>query len=178
MKNKLLDMTRRLGSHAEGAVSAISATTTQASRFMHECTPDPQGMAQARAWAKEVASGTAAQAVRLGQEALASDFARDAAKGAAIGAVVAVPVPLVGPVVGAIFGAGVGAFANLTRSRPPVQQALAAIAPPPQALTVIDMVTPPKDLYARLLELDDLRHKGILTQQEFDAQKTRLLSGA
>lgn len=175
MKNKLLDMTRRLGSHAEGAVSAA---TTQASRLMHECAPDAQGMAQARAWVKEAASGTAAQAVRLGREALASDFAKDAAKGAAIGAVVAVPVPLVGPVVGAIFGAGVGAFANLTRSKPPVQQALAAITLPPETMMVIDMITPPKDLYTRLLELDDLRQKGILTQQEFDAQKTRVLSGA
>ena len=175
MKNKLLDMTRSLGSHAE---CVVSAATTQASRLIHKCTPDAQGMAQAKAWVKEAASGTAAQAARLSREALASDFARDAAKGAAIGAGVSVPVPLVGPAVGAIFGAGIGAFANLTRSKPPVQQALAAIAPPREAMTVIDMVTPPNDLYARLLELDDLRKKGILTQQEFDAQKTRVLGGA
>lgn len=175
MKNRFLDMTRRLGSNAS---NAVSAATTQVSRLVHECAPDAQGMAQARELVKEAASGTAARAVRLGRDALGSDFAKDAAKGAAIGAVVSVPVPLVGPVVGAIFGAGIGAFANLTRSKPPVQQALAAIAPPQEAASAIEMIASPKDLYARLLELDDLRQKGILTQQEFDAQKTRVLGGA
>ena len=175
MKNKLLDMTRRLGSNAG---DAVSAATTQASRLMQECAPDAQGIGQAKAWAKRTASVTAAEAARLGRDALASDFAKDAAKGAAIGAVVAVPVPLVGPVVGAIFGAGIGAFANLTRTRPPVQQALAAIAPPRETASVIEMVVSPKDLYARLMELDDLRQKGILTQHEFDAQKIRVLGSA
>ena len=175
MKNRFLEMTHRLGNNAG---DALSAATTQASRLMHECTPDAQGLEQTKAWARRAAAGTRAQAVRLGREALASDFAQDAAKGAAIGAVVAVPVPLVGPVVGAIVGAGIGAFANLTRSKPPAHQALAATALPREAVTVIEMVASPTDLYARLLELDDLRQKGILTQQEFDAQKTKVLGGA
>jgi len=149
MKNRFLDMTRRLGSNA------VSAATIQVSRLMHECAPDAQGIAQARALVKEAVSGTAARAVRLGREALASDFAKDAAKGAGIGAVVSVPVPLVGPVVGAIFGAGIGAFANLTRTRPPVQQALAAIAPPQEAASAIEMIASPKDLYARLPPVSD-----------------------
>ena len=175
MKNRFLEMTHRLGNNAG---DALSAATTQASRLMHECTPDAQGLEQTRAWARRAASSTAAQAVELGRQALASDFAKDAAKGAAIGAVAAVPVPLVGPMVGAIVGAGIGAFANLTRLKPPAQQALAAIAPPLEAVTVIEMVASPKDLYARLRELDDLRQKGILTQQEFDAQKIRVLGSA
>ena len=175
MKNRFLDMMRRLGSNVG---EAVSAATNQVSRLMQECAPDAQGIGQAKAWAKRTASGTAAEAARLGSDALASDFAKDAAKGAAIGAVVAVPVPLVGPVVGAIFGAGIGAFANLTRSKTTAQQALVATAPPREAVTVIEMVASPKDMYARLLELDDLRQKGILTQHEFDAQKIRVLSGA
>lgn len=34
-----------------------------------------------------------------------------------------------------------------------------------------------KDVYAELIKLDDLRNKGILSQDEFDAQKKKLLSG-
>lgn len=33
------------------------------------------------------------------------------------------------------------------------------------------------DLYAELLKLDDLRKKGIISEAEFEAQKTKLLSG-
>jgi hypothetical protein len=34
----------------------------------------------------------------------------------------------------------------------------------------------PNDLYTDLTKLDDLRKKGILTQTEYDEQKTKLLS--
>lgn len=35
----------------------------------------------------------------------------------------------------------------------------------------------PKDVYAELIKLDDLRKKGILTDAEFEMQKKKLLSG-
>jgi hypothetical protein len=34
------------------------------------------------------------------------------------------------------------------------------------------------DLYTELLKLDDLRKRGILSEQEFEAQKAKLLSGS
>ena len=40
-----------------------------------------------------------------------------------------------------------------------------------------DQTDRPKDMYAELLKLDDLRKRGILTDTEFDAQKKKLLSG-
>ena len=35
----------------------------------------------------------------------------------------------------------------------------------------------PKDVYAELIKLDDLRKRGILTESEFEAQKKKLLEG-
>jgi Short C-terminal domain len=40
-----------------------------------------------------------------------------------------------------------------------------------------DQTNRPKDVYAELLKLDDLRKRGILSQQEFEAQKKKLLDG-
>ena len=34
------------------------------------------------------------------------------------------------------------------------------------------------DLYSKLMKLDDLRQKGILTQAEFEAQKKKLLESS
>lgn len=40
-----------------------------------------------------------------------------------------------------------------------------------------DQTDRPKDVYAELLKLDDLRKRGILSEVEFEAQKKKLLSG-
>ena len=40
-----------------------------------------------------------------------------------------------------------------------------------------DQTDRPKDVYAELLKLDDLRKRGILTEAEFEAQKKKLLEG-
>ena len=40
-----------------------------------------------------------------------------------------------------------------------------------------DQTNRPKDIYPELLKLDDLRKRGILSQEEFDAQKKKLLGG-
>ena len=171
MKNKLFGMASRFGSKVGDAVSTAA---TQASALVQEHKPDAQDIEQAKTWAKRAASATAVEASRLGKEVMNSDLAKDAAKGAAVGAVIAVPVPLIGPVMGALVGGSIGAYSNLTRPKIYAPQALPPIAQP-QA-TVIEMVTSPKDMYAELLKLDELLKKGILTQVEFDAQKTKMLN--
>lgn len=40
-----------------------------------------------------------------------------------------------------------------------------------------DQTERPKDIYAELLKLDDLRKRGIITDAEFEAQKKKLLGG-
>lgn len=87
---------------------------------------------------------------------------RDAAAGAAIGAIIAIPVPLIGPITGAAVGAAIGVVRNFFRKG----------TVPPAAETDHR----PGDLYAALLKLGELRDKGILTEEEFDTQKRRLLS--
>ena len=44
-------------------------------------------------------------------------------------------------------------------------------------VTTTDHTDRPKDVYAELLKLDDLRKRGILSEAKFDAQKKKLLSG-
>ena len=173
MKNKLFGIASRFGSKVGDTVSSAA---TQASALVQEHKPDAQDIEQAKAWVKKTASATAAEASRLGKDMLKSDLAKDAAKGAAVGAVIAVPVPLIGPLLGAVVGACIGTYANLTRPKIYAPKVLPSIVQP-QA-TVIDAVAAPKDMYAELLKLDDLLKKGILTQAEFDAEKTKLLNGA
>ncbi|MDO8777983.1 MAG: SHOCT domain-containing protein [Burkholderiaceae bacterium] len=163
MKNKLFDMASRL--------------SDKASALLQEHKPNEQVMVQAKAWVKNAATVTAESAIRLGKDAMKSDLAKDAAKGAALGAAIAVPVPLIGPAFGAVVGAGIGVYANLTRSNQNAPQSLQS-APVHQAPVIDVVAAPPKDVFAELLKLDDLLKKGILTQAEFDAQKTKVLNGA
>ena len=44
-------------------------------------------------------------------------------------------------------------------------------------VTTRDRTDRPKDVYAELVKLDDLRKRGILTAAEFEAQKQKLLNG-
>jgi Short C-terminal domain len=64
----------------------------------------------------------------------------------------------------------------------------AALVPRPDMVVENNINVPPssggakdepksKDLYAELVKLDDLRKRGIITDEEFEAQKQRLLSG-
>ncbi|RZJ43943.1 MAG: hypothetical protein EON87_11050 [Brevundimonas sp.] len=112
----------------------------------------------ARQRAQDVAGGVADEATRLGKSVARADMTKDVATGAAIGAVVAIPVPIVGPAVGAVVGAGLGLYKNLTKpeGRP--------TAP-----------TQPQDVIGDLARLEDLRQRGVLTDDEFQAQKRKLL---
>lgn len=174
MKNKLFDMASQLGSKAGDALSAAANKT---SAFVQDHRPDDQQIDQAKAWIKRTANDTAVEATRMGKEAMSSDLAKDMAKGAAVGAVIAVPVPLIGPAFGAVVGAGIGVYANMTRSKTDGLPQVQMVAPPqPQVIEVV-AASPPKDVYAELLKLDDLLKKGILTQAEFEAQKAKVLGG-
>lgn len=172
MKAKFLDRASHLGNKAS---DALTSAADKAGAFVQEHKPNDQEIAQAKAWVKNAASVTAEEATRMGKEVLQSEMARDAAKGAAVGAAIAVPVPFLGPMFGGLVGTGIGVYANLTRSRPAAPPVIPAAAPQPP--TVIEVVAPSKDVYAELLKLDDLLKKGILTQEEFDMQKRKVLSG-
>jgi len=110
-------------------------------------------------WAKKQAASAGNEVARLGHEVVRSDLAKDAATGAAVGAAIAIPVPVIGPVAGAAIGATIGAYRNLTGK------------------STSSGSTPPKsqDTHAELLKLQDLREKGVVTEEEFQREKRRVL---
>jgi hypothetical protein len=59
------------------------------------------------------------------------------------------------------------------------QQAAAAPPPPPvqEAVPAAPAAAPPTDNYAELMRLKELFDAGVLTQDEFDAQKAKILAG-
>lgn len=118
-------------------------------------------------WAKQTANTITDEATRLGKEVARSDMVKDAATGAAIGAAVAVPIPLIGPAAGAVFGAGLGIYKNLNRTD--------AKASPPNVAGLGKTQEPETSVYDKLIKLDELRSKCILTEEEFQAQKGKLL---
>ena len=163
MKNKLFNIASQWGSKAG---DALSNAAVRAAAMTQDHQPDAQAMALAKERLQRMAAATVVEV----KDAMKSDLAKDAAKGAAIGAVVSVPVPLLGPVMGAVVGAGVGVYTHLARAKTDAPKPDA----PTQAPAGVDAV-PTTGLYAELLQLDDLLKKGILTQEEFDEQKARVL---
>lgn len=164
MKNKLFGMASQWGAKAG---DALSTAAVNAAALLHDHKPDAQEMAHAKDKIHKMAAATVVEV----KDALKSDLAKDAAKGAAIGVVVGVPVPVIGPAFGAVVGAGLGAYAHLTRAK--------AEAPPPAASDEVragPAPAPSDDMYTQLLRLDDLLKRGILTQEEFDAQKAKVLN--
>ena len=118
------------------------------------------------AWTKEAISTITDESVELAKRAARSEMAKDAATGAGIGAIAALPIPLIGPALGAVVGAGAGVFMNLKKNTS--QNA-------DRSNKDGAHVAPNIDLLKQLTELDDLRQKGILSQEEFDAEKKKFL---
>ena len=82
-----------------------------------------------------------------------------AAAGAVVGAAIAIPAPIIGPVFGAAVGATIGAYKHLTENK-----------------TFSGPTSPkPQDTHAELMKFHDLREKSILTEEEFQREKTRIL---
>lgn len=170
MKEKLSQMAFKAG-------QAVSAAASKTADYVQTHKPTEQDLAQAKAMALKAGKAVADETVALGKEVAQSKTFKDAAKGAGVGAVAAIPIPIIGPAVGAVIGAGAGIYLG-SRSQPQSQSPVLPAAPPaaaPAAVLIDVEATPPKDLYAELLKLDELRQKGLLTDEEFEVQKKKLL---
>ncbi len=111
-------------------------------------------------WAKNTARSAVNEVSKLGKEAMKSDMVKDAAAGAVVGAAIAIPVTVIGPLAGGAIGAGLGVYKNIIKKESPQQKV---------------HIESPTDVHAELLKFDELRQKGIITDEEFDARKKQLL---
>ncbi|MBK9440765.1 MAG: hypothetical protein IPN53_05360 [Comamonadaceae bacterium] len=146
---------------ADGVVDLGKKTVKTVNEFVeHEDTK------AAVEWAKDAIATTADEAVALGKRAARSEMAKDAATGAAIGAAIAVPIPLIGPAAGAVAGTVVGVYKNL-KSNNSRRSGESEKEASPQKLDI--------DIHKRLTEFDDLRQKEIISKDEFETQKKKLL---
>lgn len=166
-------MKEKLSQIAFKAGQAVSAAASKTADYVQTHKPTEQDLAQAKAMAIKAGKAVADETVALGKEVAQSKTFKDAAKGAGVGAVAAIPIPIIGPAVGAVIGAGAGIYLG-SRSQPQVQQPVLP-ASAPQAVLIDVEAAPPNDLYAELLKLDELRQKGLLTDEEFEVQKQKLL---
>lgn len=146
----------------EGIKTYVKAKAGQATSSVNAFVARDETKA-AVAWTKEAINALADEAKELGKRAAHSDMAKDAATGAGIGALVAVPIPLIGPAIGAVVGAGVGIAVNLKSGKATTHS------------NASTQIASDIDIHKRLIDLDDLRQKGILTQKEFEVQKKKVL---
>jgi hypothetical protein len=150
----------------EGMKAFVQEKATQAAHSVSEFA-EREDTKAAVAWTKATINTATDEAVELGRRAAKSEMGKDAATGAGIGAVVAVPIPIIGPIFGAIAGGLAGVAINLAKDGPKKTA-------PPESKTPTEM--PNIDLHKRLTDLDDLRQKGILSQEEFDIEKKKILN--
>jgi hypothetical protein len=156
----------------------VNSTATKLGEVAKEHRPEPGDMKRAADFLVDAAGKTATEISKLGKDALKTELAKDAAAGAAIGAVVAIPVPLIGPIAGAVVGAGLGVYKNLRQTD--TAPAAPATESPQAQLTsrVVEVeakVVPNDDGFQKLERLHDLKVKGILTEEEFAAEKKKVL---
>jgi hypothetical protein len=170
MKKKITDLVARTRSESSKAVNFIGdlngdgkvdKADWEIARGRAKDVADEAGRLGKSVMKSEMTRHVTDEAARLGRAVMRSDMTRDVATGAAIGAAVAIPVPIVGPGAGAVVGAGIGLYKNLTKSGDRSASAGGSA-----------QVHDPIDDLARL---DDLRQRGILTDDEFQAQKRKLL---
>ena len=156
------------------AGNAAPTAADKTTEFVKSHQPTEEGIAQAKALAARAGKVVTEETVAFGKEMAQSQTFKNAARGASVGAIVSIPVPFLGPVVGAVIGAGAGVWMGSNHSQPRLQALHQPL--PASPITVIDVVAiQSKDLYAELLKLDELRQKGLLTNDEFDAQKQKML---
>jgi len=155
----MLDGLKKVAGQAKEAVSSM---VVHIGDLNGDGKVDQEDAKIAAEWAKKTVNAAGNEALKLGKHAMESDMVKDAAAGAAVGAVVAIPVPVIGPLAGAAVGAGVGVYKNLTKKE--------STGPRTNEQSRV-----PKDVYAELLKLDELKQKGIVTDAEFESQKEKLL---
>jgi hypothetical protein len=152
-----------VGEKIDKFLSAAKAAKDSVADSAKKVTGHPTTEATA-SWVKETAAAAGAGLADQARKVSKSQVAKDTATGAAIGAAVAIPIPIIGPMFGGVVGGGIGLAIGLKRSlnnpRPAEQSTPAG----------------PNDFHKQMTELEDLRQKGILTQEEFDAQKQKLLN--
>lgn len=120
--------------------------------------------------AKHAASIAGGHAREFGKRLSENELAQDSAKAAAVGAAVAVPVPLIGPVAGAAMGGALGAYKHLiSKSEREGAASKPILGTPENSAT--------KDIHGELLKLGDLRDKGLLSDEEFNSLKLKLIEG-
>ena len=155
----------------------LNKAKEKAGQLSRDLRPDAADIKRKADYAIDAAGKVAGELGRLGKDALKTDMARDAAAGAAIGAVIAVPVPVIGPMAGAVIGAGLGVYKNITRpsgSKSAEPEALPGKQLPP----VIEVTATGKaepDKFEEIGKLHDLKAKGALTDEEFAAEKKKIL---
>lgn len=152
-------MLEKLKQVGNAAKNAVTKTAVLMGDLNGDEKVDKEDARIAAEWTKKQAVSFGNEAARLGKEAARSDLAKDAATGAAVGAAIAIPVPVIGPIAGAAIGATIGAYRNLTG------KSTSTGSTPPK----------PQDSHAELLKLQDLREKGIVTEEEFQREKNRVL---
>lgn len=158
MKEKIMEL-------AEKAKEAISAAAVLVGDLNGDGKVDQEDAKIAAEWVKKRVNVIGDEATRLGKEAMESTMVKDAAAGAAVGAAIAIPVPVIGPFAGAAIGAGVGVYKNIITKEPNRNHAKEL---PPASI----------DVYAELVKFDDLRQKGIISEEEFEAHKKMLLASS
>lgn len=155
MKEKLKDL-------ANKAKKTITTTSVLIGDLNGDGKVDQEDAKIASEWAKKRADSVGEGAAKLGKEAMESSMVKDAAAGAVVGAAIAIPLPIIGPLAGAAIGAGLGVYKNIIKKETNGHQ-----GKEPSAVST--------DIHAELLNFDDLRQKGIITEEEFETHKKMLL---
>lgn len=153
----LLSMAKKLSTEA---AAIASKTVTLVGDLNGDGKVDEEDAKIARNYAASVMEAGAEEAGKLASAVARSPLVQDVASHAAIGAAIAIPVPVVGPALGGAVGAGIGMFQNLKRKEP---------GPLPAP------IPPDSDPITELERLSELRDKGILTEEEFQREKRKLL---
>jgi hypothetical protein len=156
-------MNEKLKNLAEKAKEAISATAILVGDLNGDGKIDHEDAKIAAEWAKKRATVIGDEAAKLGKEAMESTMVKDAAAGAAVGAAIAIPVPVIGPLAGAAIGAGFGVYKNIITKEPNKNQTK-------------ELLPTSIDVHAELVKFDDLRQKGIISKEEFETHKKKLLA--
>lgn len=168
VKNFFNDARNKVGNLASSTYVKVSDATK-------DMRPEASDVKRAANFLVNAASKTATEVGRLGKDALKTDIAKDAAAGAAVGAIVAVPVPLIGPIGGAVVGASLGVYRNITRGPAPPQVGTQVQQVSPVVIDAVSVPVPTYDKFEELNKLHELMTKGILTEEEFKAEKKKVL---
>ncbi|WP_374284595.1 SHOCT domain-containing protein [Novosphingobium sp.] len=150
---------RKAVKFSKDAMSVAGKTATLVGDLNGDGKVDEEDAKIARDRMASVLAAGADEAGQLAKSVARSSLTKDVASYAAIGAAVALPLPVVGPAIGAAVGAGLGLFRNLKRTAPDAPET----------------AMPPKDKFEELERLGAMREKGLLTEEEFAAQKRKLL---